>query len=119
MRTLELKRHSKVVITLLAVCFLAVACASVDITKTSSGFYDPSDPNTVQILKTRPTRTYEELGTITAYRFSASETAVMHNAIRAKAAALGADAAILTEEGFNDSGHWAMGVAIRYTGPAK
>jgi hypothetical protein len=107
---------------LVAAFILSVAlfgCANVDITKTSSGFHDPTDANTVEILKTRPDRPYEELGTVTATGFASSETAVMHNAVRAKAATLGANAVILTEEGMVAKGfgayeRWANGVAIRY-----
>jgi hypothetical protein len=92
-----------------------VGCAAVDVTKTSKGFYNPTNPNDVDILKTRPARAYEELGTITAVKFAVSDTAVMHNEIRGKSAALGANAAILTEEGISEgSKKWATGVAIRY-----
>jgi hypothetical protein len=42
----------------------------------------------------------------------------MHNAVRTKSAALGADAAILTEEGLLNDGwtiqKWATGVAIKF-----
>ena len=42
----------------------------------------------------------------------------MHNAVRTKSAALGADAAILTEEGITSNGYtmnkWATGVAIKF-----
>jgi len=103
----------------LSVCALLAGCASVDITKTSSGFYDPTDANTVEVLKTRPERGYEELGLLTVTGFDSAETAKMHNAIRAKAAALGSNAVILTEEGLIPAGwgnyhRWATGVAIRY-----
>jgi hypothetical protein len=101
-----------------ACCFLT-ACASVDITKTSSGFYDPTDANAVEILKTRPDRPYEELGVLTVSGFDSTEVAKMHNAIRAKAAVLGSNAVILTEEGLVYKGwgnydRWGTGVAIRY-----
>jgi len=104
---------------LLPIFFLLFGCASVDITKTAKGFYDPTDPNEVEILKTIPNRPYEELGTITAVGFNATDTAVLHNAVRAKVAPLGANAAILTQEGIAPGGwgaqeRWAMGVAIRY-----
>jgi hypothetical protein len=104
---------------LLCIFFLLLGCASIDITKTAKGFYDPTDPNEVEILKTVPSRPYEELGTITAVNFNPTDTAVLHNAVRTKAAALGANAAILTQEGIDSSGgwgpkRWAMGVAIRY-----
>ena len=108
----------------IAVLLMLAACASVDITKTSSGFYDATDPNTVEILKTRPTREYEELGDLTVTGFDSHETAKMHNAIRAKASALGANAVILTEEGLTPAGfgaykRWATGVAIRYKTASK
>jgi hypothetical protein len=83
----------------LAASLLVAACATVDVTKTSSGFHDPTDPNSVEILKTRPIRSFEELGVVTAVGFASTDTAKMHNAIRAKSAALGANAVILTEEG--------------------
>jgi hypothetical protein len=95
-------------------CWLLVGCAEVDITKTNKGFYDQTNPNDVEILKTRPDKPYVELGTVTALNFSVSEAAKMHNAIRAKSAALGATAVILTEEGIARGGRWALGVAIRY-----
>lgn len=95
------------------------ACASVDVTKTAKGFYQATDPNTVEILKTRPVKVYEELGTITVTGFDADETAKMHNAIRAKSGPLGVNAVILTEEGLVKDGmfsykRWATGVAIVY-----
>jgi len=94
---------------------ILVGCAAVDVTKTSKGFYNATNPNDVDILKTRPVRAFEELGTITAVRFAPSDSAVMHNEIRGKAAALGANAAILTEEGIgSDRNKWATGVVIRY-----
>ena len=80
--------------------------------------YDPMNSNDVEILKTRPDKPYVELGTVTATHYAPSESAVMHNAIRAKSAALGATAVILTEEGIIPGGfggrRWATGVAIRY-----
>lgn len=106
------------VLALGLVCWLLVGCAEVDITKTGKGFYNHTDPNEVEILKTRPDKPYVELGTVTATRFAPSESAKMHNAIRDKSAALGATAVILTEEGIVRGGwgmeRWATGVAIRY-----
>jgi len=115
---------SKTAVALVVVGILLAGCATVDITKTSSGYYDPTDPNTVEILKTRPSRTYDELGTVTVSGFDSDETAKMHNGIRAKAAELGANAVILTEEGLVKDGwwtykRWATGVAIRFTAQAK
>lgn len=101
-----------------AICILS-GCASVDITKTAKGFHDPTSPADVMILKTRPEKSYEELGVLTVTGFAPSETAKMHNAIRAKAAPLGADAVIITDEGiYTDPWagpvKYASGVAIAY-----
>lgn len=92
-----------------------VGCSIVDVTKTAKGFHDKTDANEVEILKTRPERSFEELGTVTASQFAPTDTAKMHNAIRTKSAALGANAVILTEEGILPNGRkWATGVAIHY-----
>ena len=100
-------------------CCVLTGCAAVDVTKTAKGFYDPTNPNEVEILKTRPEKQFIELGTVTATGFSPDESAKMHNAIRAKSSSLGAMAVILTEEGIVRGGwaglqRWATGVAIRY-----
>jgi len=98
--------------------FGMTGCASVDITKTGSGYYSPTNPNEIEILKTRPDKKYVELGTLTVTGFSSKAVAKMHNAIRSKAAPLGADAVIITDEGVVPAGfsyeRWATGVAIKY-----
>lgn len=107
-------------VTLLTACTLFTGCGTVEVTKTARGFYNPTNPNNVDILKTVPNRKFTELGIVTASGFLTTETAVMHNAIRTKAAALGANAVVLTEEGFapTTSGgtpkKWANGVALKY-----
>jgi hypothetical protein len=106
--------NAKNIIVILLLLTLVGCAGVVDVTKTSKGFYDPTDPNEVEILKTIPGKPYDELGTITAVKFKASNTAKMHNAIRAKAAPLGATAVILTQEGIDGKKRWAIGVAIRY-----
>jgi hypothetical protein len=98
---------------------LLVGCASVDITKTGAGYFAPTDPNQVEILTTVPTKPYTELGTITISGFPAKEEAKMHNAIRAKAAPLGATSVIIQSQGMiplslGGYERWATGVAIRY-----
>jgi|APCry1669189101_1035198.scaffolds.fasta_scaffold98859_1 hypothetical protein len=110
-------KHKHIAVAILVASF--VGCASVDVTKTGKGFYNQTNPNEVEILKTRPERSYVELGTVTATGFTPADTAKMHNAIRSKSAALGANAAILTEEGMIPDGwgggtKWATGVAVRY-----
>ena len=44
-------------------------------------------------------KAYEELDTVTVTSFDTDETAKLHNAICAKFAAIGANAAIITDEG--------------------
>ena len=104
----------------MAAILLLTACASVEIMKTNKGFYEPTKPAEVEILKTVPPKRYVELGTVTVSGFSSKESAKMHNAIRAKSSSLGATAVILTQEGLIPTGfgnfqRWATGVAIRYT----
>lgn len=102
---------------------LFIGCASVDITKTAKGFYNPTDPNEVDILMTGSDKPYIELGSVTVTGFAPDETAKMHNAIRAKAAELGANAVIIKNEGLINDGwsikKWAMGAAIRYKDTIK
>lgn len=103
----------------LCITFMAslTACATVDITKTAEGYYEPTSPASVKILKTKPNEAFIELGTVTVTGFASTDTAKMHNAIRSKASALGANAVIITDEGLIPKGFgtyesWASGVAI-------
>ncbi len=49
-------------------------------------------------------------------RCEPTEVARMHNALRAKAAPLGADAVVLINSGIDENGKlWATGAAVRYT----
>lgn len=103
----------------LSVVFLALAgCASVDMTKTAKGTFAATNPNSVEVLKTRPDKPYDELATFTVTGFSASDTAKLHNALREKAAPLGANAVIITSEGIVPrtfgADQWATGVAVRF-----
>jgi len=115
---MNLMKNTKYVLAAVLTAVVVSGCAVVDVTKTAAGFHPPTNPNTVQILKTLPDRKYIELGTITVTGFSPRDTAKMHNAVRTKSAALGADAAILTEEGVLNNGwameKWATGVAIKF-----
>lgn len=107
-----IKKYAAAILT----AFFVVGCATVDVTKTAKGFYDPTNPNDVEILKTLPGKPYVELGTITAADFKVTDSAVMYNEIRAKSAALGADAAVLTDEGIVPGPRkWATGVAIKFS----
>ena len=100
---------------------LALAgCATVDITKTGAGYYDPVSASTVEILKTKPDRAYVELATIDVAGFTPRDTAKMHNAIRSKAGPVGANAVIITDENmvyqpYVGAVKYVSGVAIRFT----
>ena len=99
---------------LLMVC----GCASVTVTKTAKGYFQPTDPDEVEILVTIPdraTRDFIELATVTTQKWSTNATAKMHNSLRAKCAPLGANAVVLGSSGIDYNGYfWASGVAIRY-----
>ena len=106
-------------------CSLALSiicsCASgtVAVMKTGSGFYEPTNPNDVRILKTIPDRKYVEVGAVIVTDWYPSDTVNMHNEIKTKAAVLGADAVILTDEGFIEQEYtypkyWATGVAVKF-----
>jgi hypothetical protein len=105
---------------IISVALLALSgCATVDITKTGKGYFPPTNPNEVQILMTVPTRPFIELGTFTVSGYQIREEAKMHNALRAKAAPLGATAVIIQSQGMDQAGfgggrRWATGVAIRF-----
>ncbi len=102
----------------LATCVLA-GCATVDVTKTGRGYYPPTNPNEVEILMTEPTRPFSEIATVSTSGHEMRAEAKMHNAIRAKAAPLGANAVIVQQQGIIPTGmgggqRWATGVAIRF-----
>lgn len=90
-------------------------CAQVDVTKTSKGTYASTKADDIEILMTRPERSFEELATITVTGWQPSQSAKMHNALRAKSAPLGANAVILANSGVDQNRlMWATGVAIRW-----
>ncbi|MBA2271217.1 MAG: hypothetical protein H0W20_11575 [Chthoniobacterales bacterium] len=103
---------------LLAATLLSVSCATVDVTKTAKGYHAPTNPNNVEILMTVPTRPFIELGTVTVTNVPVRNEAKMHNAIRAKAAPLGANAVVIQSQGIipalGGGTRWATGAALRY-----
>ncbi len=114
------KKLAVALVFFVSVGFLVGCSTSVRVTKMGNMFYNPTDPNKVEILLTRPEKPYEEVGTVKVKGFGTSgeNIAKMYNIIRAKVAPLGANAVILTNEGDVVS-HlsvkmWAQGVAIRY-----
>jgi hypothetical protein len=107
-------------LALIGVALFVVGCTpNVDVTKTSKGFHEATNPNNVEVLHTRPDRKFTELGSLSTSGWASSDTAKLHNALRAKAAPLGADALIILETGMTPDGWgkmqmWATGVAIKY-----
>ena len=106
------------------ICFLGMSCillmvcgcASVSVTKTAKGYFEPTAPDDIEILVTVPQqRAYTELATVTTQHWETADTAKMHNSLRAKCAPLGANAVVLISSGIDNKGYfWASGVAIRY-----
>ncbi len=97
------------------VLLMVCGCASVTVTKTAKGYFQPTDPDEIEILVTVPDREFIELATVTTQKWSTAATAKMHNSLRAKCAPLGANAVVLGSSGIDYYGYfWASGVAIRY-----
>lgn len=114
---------------------LATGCQSVTTTSTQdigAPTFAKVDPSTVQILRTEPTRAHERLGEVRA-ETSSPNVAVskIEEALRKKAAKLGANAVVIVHDntqvtgaqvvgGFLDrsieetEGRVVIGVAIRY-----
>jgi hypothetical protein len=96
---------------------LTGGCATVDVTKTAKGFFPATTPDDVEILMTKTSHDYVELATVSTTNWNPSETAKMHNAIRAKTAQLGANAVLITASGIGPGDNnkmWTTGVALRY-----
>jgi hypothetical protein len=104
-------------LAILSVLLLS-GCATVDVTKTAKGFYPATRPDDVDILVTVPDREYVELATVSTANWSPSDTAKMHNALRAKTAPLGTNAVVMNASGIvyvnNSPRLWSTGVALRY-----
>lgn len=100
---------------LLCMVLMICGCATVYITKTAKGYFPPTDPDEIEILITKPERSFTELATVTTQNWPTGEAAKMHNSLRTKSAPLGANAVILISSGIAPNGrYWASGVAIRY-----
>lgn len=100
---------------MLCMFLMICGCATVNVTKTAKGYFPPTDPNEIEILMTKPERSFTELATVTTVNWPPRNAAKMHNSLRAKSAPLGANAVILASSGIGNNGlYWASGVAIRY-----
>ena len=92
----------------------------VDATKTAKGFTAPTDPNNIEVLRTKPERHYLELGTLTTSDWALGDTAKMYNALRSRGAEMGADAVLIISSGQNvdpfwgTTFMWCSAVAIQY-----
>ncbi len=107
-----MKTRSLVVVAFLG---LLVGCASVTVTKTAKGYFEPTDADDVEIRMTVPSRPFTELATVSTRQWSTSAEAKMHNALRAKVAPIGANTVIIRDSGVDYNGYyWVNGVAIRY-----
>lgn len=94
---------------------IAAGCATIDVTKTGKGFFEPTRADDVQVLMSLPDRRYEEVASISTRGWSPNATAKMHNALRSKAAPMGANAVVLQNSGIDANGLlWSTGMAIRY-----
>ena len=110
---------SKLCIAIALLPLASMGCAQVDVTKTAKGFFSPTKADDIEILMTRPARKYTELATVSTTKWKTSETAKMHNALRAKTAPLGAHAVLITSSGiirgaYNTQWLWTNGVALRF-----
>ena len=100
---------------MLCMLLMICGCATVIVTKTAKGYFAAANPNEVEILITKPERSFTELATVTTTGWLPGNAAKMHNSLRAKCAPLGSSAVILISSGINNNGcYWASGVAIRY-----
>jgi hypothetical protein len=100
-------------VTAAAALFLGAGCNTAPITTTQAlggPAFPPSDPTKVEILRTMPTRPHVRLGEIRAESSSTStEVAKIEDAIRQKAAKLGAEAAVVVLDQVQTTGAAAVG----------
>ena len=102
-------------LVLIIALLVIIGCATVDVTKTGKGFFSPTRADDVEILMSNPDRVYEEVASISTHGWSPRSTAKMHNALRSKAAPVGANAVVLINTGIDQDGNlWSTGMAIRY-----
>lgn len=110
-----------IILTVAGVIALTSGCVKkyIEVTKTTSGFHKPTDANLVKIVKSKPTREYEELGSVLTAGWEVPQSNSMYNGLRTKAAQIGADAVYIQSEGVSidpngASRRWAEGIAIKF-----
>ena len=90
---------------MLCVFLATCGCASVTVTKTGKGYFEPTNPDDVEILMTVPPREFVEIAVVATQNWKAKSTAKMHNSLRAKCAPLGANAVVLRDSGIGPDGY--------------
>lgn len=134
LRTLVLKCLGATVFAASLCCLTGCKTVSTSTTQYLGGpIYAATDPATIQILRTQPTRPHVRLGEVRAEPSSDSVGAMeIEEAIRKAAAKLGADAVVIVYDRTQVTGAWVsgpwwgrsvntitgrviIGVAIKYT----
>ena len=106
---------------LLALVALALvpSCSHVRVTKTGMGIYPPTNPGIIEIRATVPQdRPYDEVAMVSGDVFG-TDSARAYNTIRTKAAQVGADAVILTNQTPIGARTIISGAAIKYKPTAR
>lgn len=111
-------KHTTTKLALAVLALTLSACSHIRVTKTAMGIYQPTNPTTVEIRATVPQdRSYDEIGMVSCDILG--DPARSYNLIRQKAAAVGADAVILSNQMAFGSRLIISGAAIKYkTGSA-
>jgi hypothetical protein len=98
---------------LMSLAIVLSACSHIRVTKTGMGIYPPTNPTTVEIRATVPQdRSYDEIGMVSCDILG--DPARSYNLIRQKAAAVGADAVILSNQMAFGARLIISGAAIKY-----
>jgi hypothetical protein len=134
----NMKRLHSAVSAVMALAFLALLFGCTYVSVDTRRYlavpsYPPTDPSTVQILHSPPTRPHERLGEISLEPQGNPTVAEMEAKLRLAAASMGADAAVIVADrmmfmGSYETGPWwgreayaqygrvIVAVAIKYTG---
>lgn len=85
-------------IALLSACLLTGCASTIEVTRTTTDIYMPTRADKVEVIKIPPTRPHKELADISAMQYPNGKSAEMWWDIRIQAAAIGADAVLVTDE---------------------
>jgi hypothetical protein len=92
---------------------VSAACSTVNVTKTAKGIYVPTKAAEVEIKGLAPESGYEEIGMLSASIYG-TDPSTAYNTIREKAAAIGADAVVISNQMLWGDRIIINGVAIKY-----